>query len=584
MEEFLPPSLLDLTSVFRGESLEEEEVLAEEKFPAQDDNNDSLTFGSNNEEKTKDDNLRSLKNSRLEGTSQQTGPNEDEKDFDQRESEAKQFNEIKEVPSSLDDSRTIGSFIQRGFYCLQTAFGLRKGTDEKEEVKTKSPPCSVVVSSKNEVVTDTSSSKILTRLESDSLEGRYCKKLEKRLAYLENLIPQCHSRHEEDAIFKQKLQKKIDQLESQLEEDKIFKQKLQKEMNQLESQLQESDDYRENDQKTIKQAAEMAQPRKKTEKESVTQCHSQWKGMGEMEAVDQDHLQGHARLKEVDRGGEKTEKKEAKDRDSHLKDSCCSKEKMEVRIAELQSQLIKEMHLQKENTEKEIQNAKEKTDERFETIKRKVAEYILDELNYREEKKEKTMAQLHSQVKEIQGVKQMSKEIGKRIEGIEKNVAEHALQLDEMSSRGKKVEERNAELHSQLVKETNHQLEKMDGEIRDLRELMKGIFQRTEKVEKKAFDLQEMGTRVETTIGQFHSQTEELRRFLEEMVKKEMREVADEVKNQSAFLSTHEENMALLRRGLGNLNAMFQHHVNQLNWRVDTLFISNGPVVPNRLG
>lgn len=94
MEEFLPPSLLDLTSVFRGESLEEEEVLAEEKFPAQDDNNGSLTFGSNNEEKTKDDNLRSLKNSRLEGTSQQTGPNEDEKDFDQRESEAKQFNEV----------------------------------------------------------------------------------------------------------------------------------------------------------------------------------------------------------------------------------------------------------------------------------------------------------------------------------------------------------------------------------------------------------------------------------------------------------------------------------------------------------
>ena len=77
-------------------------------------------------------------------------------------------------------------------------------------------------------------------------------KLETRLAYLENLIPQCHARHEEDAIFKQKLQEKIHKLELQLEEEEIFKQKLQ-EIDQLASQLQERDHYRQSDQKTTRQ-------------------------------------------------------------------------------------------------------------------------------------------------------------------------------------------------------------------------------------------------------------------------------------------------------------------------------------------
>ena len=112
------------------------------------------------------------------------------------------------------------------------------------------------------MVADTSSSEIPTRFESDSLEGRYIMKLERRLAYLENLIPQCYARHEEDAIFKQKLQEKIHQLESQLEEEEIFKQKLHRKIDQLASQLQERDHYRQNDQKTTRQAGKMAQLRK----------------------------------------------------------------------------------------------------------------------------------------------------------------------------------------------------------------------------------------------------------------------------------------------------------------------------------
>lgn len=67
-------------------------------------------------------------------------------------------------------------------------------------------------------------------------------------------------------------------------------------------------------------------------------------------------------------------------------------------------------------------------------------------------------------------------------------------------------------------------------------------------------------------------------------MKNEMRDVVDEVENQRVFLSTHEENMALLRRALGNLNLMFQRDVSTLNRRVDTLLVSNGPVVPNGVG
>ena len=169
-------------------------------------------------------------------------------------------------------------------------------------------------------------------------------------------------------------------------------------------------------------------------------------------------------------------------------------------------------------------------------------------------------------------------------------MAEYALQLDKMSSRIEKIEKTNAQFHSQMVKETNHQLEKMEKE-RDLKELMKGICQRTEKVEKKQADqgshLEDMGSRVErmeTAIDQFHLKLEELRRFLEENMRNEMRDVVDEVENQRVFLSTHEENMALLRRALGNLNLMFQRDVSTLNRRVDTLLVSNGPVVPNGVG
>ena len=54
----------------------------------------------------------------------------------------------------------------------------------------------------------------------------------------------------------------------------------------------------------------MAQLRKTLENE-MTQCHSQLKSMGEIEAVDQEHLQDHAQLKEADSSGEETEKKVA---------------------------------------------------------------------------------------------------------------------------------------------------------------------------------------------------------------------------------------------------------------------------------
>lgn len=70
-------------------------------------------------------------------------------------------------------------------------------------------------------------------------------------------------------------------------------------------------------------------------------------------------------------------------------------------------------------------------------------------------------------------------------------------------------------------------------------------------------------------------------------MKKEMRDVGDEVKDQCTFLSTHQENMALLLRVLGDLNVKFQREVNKLNRRVDILFarqIIDGPVVPTRLG
>ena len=450
------------------------------------------------------------------------------------------------------------------------------------------------------MVADTSSSEIPTRFESDSLEGRYIMKLERRLAYLENLIPQC-TRHEEDAIFKQKLQEKIHKLELQLEEEEIFKQKLQKEIDQLASQLQERDHYRQKDQKTTRQAGKMAQLRKTPENE-MTQCHSQLKGKGEIKAVDEDHLQDHAQLKEADSGGEKTEKKVAKDSYSYSKESCCSKERVEVTAAELQ--LVKEVHRLKENIEKELQDTKRKTDRHFKTIERKVDEDALQlgELNFRQEEREKTMAQLHSKAKEkdhqkenkeqeIQGAKELLKEIDKRVEGNEKKVAEYALQLDKMSSRIEKIEKTNAQFHSQMVKETNHQLEKMEKEIRDLKELMKGICQRTEKVEKKQADqgsrLKHMGSReerMETAIDQFHLKLEELRRFLEEKMKNEMRNVVDEVKNQRVVLSTHEENILLLRRALGDLNHMFQRGLNHLKRRVDTFLVSNGPAVPDGLG
>ena len=445
------------------------------------------------------------------------------------------------------------------------------------------------------MVADTSSSEIPTRFESDSLEGRYIMKLEGRLADLENLIPQCHTRHEEDAIFKQKLQERIHKLELQLEEEEIFKQKLQKEIDQLASQLQERDHYRQNDQKTTRQAGKMAQLRKTLENE-MTQCHSQLKGMGEIEAVDQEHLQDHAQLKEADSGGEETEKKVAKDSYSHLKESCCSKERVEVTAAELQQ--VKEVHRLKENIDTE-----RKTDRRFETIERKVGELALqlDELNFRQEEREKTMAQLHSKVKEkdypkeniereMQSAKELLKEIDKRVEGNEMKVAEYALQLDKMSSRMEEIEKTNAQFHSQMLKETNHQLEKMEKE-KDLKELMKGICQRTEKVEKKQAGqgsrLKHMGSReerMETAIDQFHLKLEELRRFLEEKMKNEMRDVVDEVKNQRVVLSTHEENILLLRRALGDLNQMFQRGLNHLKRRVDTFLVSNGPAVPDGLG
>ena len=446
------------------------------------------------------------------------------------------------------------------------------------------------------MVADTSSSEIPTRFESDSLEGRYIMKLERRLAYLENLIPQCHIRHEEDAIFKQKLQEKIHKLELQLEEEEIFKQKLQKEIDQLASHLQERDHYRQNDQKTTRQGGKIAQLWKTPENE-MTQCHSQLKGMGEIKAVDEDHLQDHAQLKEVDSGCEKTEKKVAKDSYSYSKESCCSKERVEVTAAELQQ--VKEVHRLKENIDTE-----RRTDRRFETIERKVGELALqlDELNFRQEEREKTTAQLHSKVKEkdypkeniereMQSAKELLREIDKRVEGNEMKVAEYALQLDKMSSRMEEIEKTNAQFHSQMVKETNHQLEKMEKEIQDLKELMKGICQRTEKVEKKQADqgsrLKHMGSReerMETAIDQFHLKLEELRRFLEEKMKNEMRDVVDEVKNQRVVLSTHEENILLLRRALGDLNQMFQRGLNYLKRRVDTFLVSNGPAVPDGLG
>ena len=212
------------------------------------------------------------------------------------------------------------------------------------------------------------------------------------------------------------------------------------------------------------------------------------------------------------------------------------------------------------------------------------------------------MAQLHSKVKEkdypkeniereMQSAKELLKEIDKRVEGNEMKVAEYALQLDKMSSRTEEIEKTNAQFHSQMVKETNHQLEKMEKEIRDLKELMRGICQRTEKVEKKQADqgshLEDMGSRVErmkTAIDQFHLKLEELRRFLEEKMKNEMRDVVDEVKNQRVVLSTHEENILLLRRALGDLNQMFQRGLNHLKRRVDTFLVSNGLAVPDGLG
>ncbi|XP_022805966.1 coiled-coil domain-containing protein 18-like [Stylophora pistillata] len=474
-------------------------------------------------------------------------------------------------------------------------------TAENEDVKIKSPPCTVVVSSKDEVVADTSSTKRLSEFESDSLEGKYIMKLERRLGCLENLIPQYHSRFEEDAIFKQKLQEKIQQL---IEEGEIFKQKMEEKIQQLESKLDEKDHYKEDVQKTAKQAAksgELAQPREKKETEMNLQYHSQLKGMAEMKAAGQDL----SRLKEMDSGSEKMERKVAGP-GSHLGESDYSKENMEeTAIAEIHPPLVKETYHQKANTEKEIQDAKKKSDERFKIIEREVEEHAL-QLDGREEKREKTVAQFHSQVeekdhqmenleREIQGAKKLFKEIGKRVEGIEKKVAEHALQLDKISSSMKTIEKTNTQFYSQLVKETIRQREKMEKELKDLKELMKGISQRTEEVEKNetdhGFRLEEIDSRVErimkTAIDRFHLQLEESRRFLEEKLKKEMRDLGDEVKNQSAFLFTHQENMALLRRALGDLNVRFQREVNKLNRRVDILFarqIIDGPIVPTRLG
>lgn len=228
-------------------------------------------------------------------------------------------------------------------------------------------------------------------------------------------------------------------------------------------------------------------------------------------------------------------------------------------------------------------------------------------MDEREEKREKTVAQFHYQVeekdhhemekleREIQGTKELFKEIAKRVEGIEKKVAEHALQSDKMSSSIKTIEETNARFHSQLAKETNRQREKMEKELKDLKELMKGISQRTEEVEKNETDhgsrLEEIDSRVErimnAEIARFHLQLEESQRFLEEKLKKEMRDLGDEVKNQVAYLFTHQENMALLRRALGDLNVRFQREVNKLDRRVDILFarqIIDGPIVPARLG
>ena len=164
------------------------------------------------------------------------------------------------------------------------------------------------------------------------------------------------------------MQEKIHKLELQLEEEEIFKQKLQ-EIDQLASQLQERDHYRQSDQKTTRQAGKMAQLRKTSENE-MTQCHSQLKGMGEIKAVDEDHLQDHVQLKEVDSGCEKTEKKVAKDSYSYSKESCCSKERVEVTAAELQQ--VKEEHRLKENIDTE-----RRTDRRFETKERKVGDDVL---------------------------------------------------------------------------------------------------------------------------------------------------------------------------------------------------------------
>ncbi|XP_022801579.1 structural maintenance of chromosomes protein 2-like [Stylophora pistillata] len=292
---------------------------------------------------------------------------------------------------------------------------------------------------------------------------------------------------------------------------------------------------------------------------------------------------------------------------SQLRESDYSKENMKATaIAEIHSLLVKETHHQKANIEKQISDAKKKSDEHFKTMERKVEEHAL-QLDEREEKREKTVAQFHYQVEEkdhhemdkleqeIQGTKELFKEIAKRVEGIEKKVAEHALQSDKMSSSIKTIEETNTRFHSQLAKETNRQREKMEKELKDLKELMKGISQRTEEVEKNETDhgsrLEEIDSRVErimnAEIARFHLQLEESRRFLEEKLKKEMRDLGDEVKNQSAYLFTHQENMALLRRALGDLNVRFQCKVNKLDRRVDILFprqIIDGPIVPTRLG
>lgn len=162
------------------------------------------------------------------------------------------------------------------------------------------------------------------------------------------------------------------------------------------------------------------------------------------------------------------------------------------------------------NTEKEIQDAKKKSDECFKTIERKVEEHAL-QLDEREEKREKTVAQFHSQVEEkdhqmenlegeIHGTKKLFKEIGKRVEGIEK-VAEHALQLNKMSSSMRTIEKTDTQFHSQLVKEASRQREKMEQELKELKELMKGISQHTEEVEKNetdhGFRLEEIDSRVE---------------------------------------------------------------------------------------